>query len=71
MATPSQVRVPAGLDAMQQRLWEFLQERPRHVDEIVQQLGLTAPQAANILLTLEMKKVIRRLPGSQYERYSP
>jgi DNA protecting protein DprA len=60
--------VPPGLDATQQRLWEFLADRPRHVDEMAQQLGLAVPQITGALMMLEMKKVVRRLPGNQYER---
>jgi DNA processing protein len=59
---------PAGLDETQQRLWEFLAERPRHLDEMVQQLGLSVPQITGALLTLEMKQAVRRLPGNRYER---
>lgn len=58
----------ADLDETELRLSAFLQERPRHVDEMAQQLGFSVPQLAGVLYTLEMKKVIRRLPGNQYER---
>ena len=40
----------------------------RHQDEMVQQLGVGVAQLAGTLLTLEMKKVVRRLPGNRYER---
>ncbi len=59
---------PPGLDESQRRVWDFLAEGPRHLDEMVQQLGLSVPQLSGILLTLEMKKVLRRLPGNRYER---
>ncbi len=60
--------MPPGLDQVQQRLWQFLAEQPRHLDEMVQQLGLTVPQVSGALLTLEMKRAVRRLPGNRYER---
>jgi DNA processing protein len=59
---------PPGMDDVQRRLWEFLSQSPRHIDEMVQQLGIAVPQAASALLMLEMKKAVRRLPGNQYER---
>jgi DNA processing protein len=67
-SAPKPPPMPAGLDATQQRLWEFLAGRPRHVDEMAQQLGLAVPQITGALMMLEMKKIVRRLPGNQYER---
>jgi DNA processing protein len=59
---------PPQLDAVQQRVWDFLAEQPRHLDEMVQQLGLPVPQLTGILMALEIKKVVRRLVGNRYER---
>jgi DNA processing protein len=59
---------PPGLDEVQTRVWEFLAPGPRGGDEIARQVGLGVPQLAGVLLTLEMKKVLRRLPGNRYER---
>ncbi len=56
------------MDPVERRIWEFLQDRPRQLDEMVQQLGVAVPQIAGVLLTMEMKKLVRRLPGNQYER---
>ena len=67
-AIPAQSQPPAYMDDTQRLIWEFLQERPRHIDEMVQQLNLSLPQISGALLTLEMKKVIQWLPGNQYER---
>jgi DNA processing protein len=58
---------PAGLNEGQRVLWTFLSE-PRHLDEIVQNLALSVSSASMMLLTLEMKRIVRRLPGSRYER---
>jgi DNA processing protein len=59
---------PPGLDAVQQRIWDYLGEGPRAADELARQVQLAVPQLSTILLTLEMKKVVRRLPGNRYER---
>jgi DNA processing protein len=50
------------------RVWEFLGGGTRSVDAMAQQLGLGVPQLSGLLLTLEMRKVVRRLPGNRYER---
>jgi DNA processing protein len=67
-APPPPPAAPPALDEAQRRVWEFLGSGPRHQDEMVQQLGVSVAQLAGILLTLEMKKVVRRLPGNRYER---
>jgi DNA processing protein len=59
---------PPGLDETQRRVWECLAEGPRHLDELVQRLGLGVPLLSGTLLMLEMKKTVRRLPGNRYER---
>jgi DNA processing protein len=59
---------PPGLDETQRRLWEALAEGPRHLDELVQRLGLTVSQVTTALTMLEMRKAARRLPGNRYER---
>jgi DNA processing protein len=59
---------PTDLDENQRRVWDFLSGQPRHLDEMVQQLGLPVSQLTGILLTLEMRKLVRRLPGNRYER---
>jgi DNA processing protein len=59
---------PPQLDEAQRRVWDALAEGPRHVDQLVQQLGMSVVQLSGMLLVLEMKKVVRRLPGNRYER---
>jgi DNA processing protein len=59
---------PPELDGDGRRVWEFLDGRPRYVDEIARELRLSVPELSRVLTGLELKKVIRRLPGNQYER---
>lgn len=59
---------PVGLNDTQQAVWEFLSER-RNVDDVARQIGKPSAELAGILMTLELKKVVRRLPGNVYERY--
>jgi DNA processing protein len=71
-ASPAATPVPSGpppnLDDGQMRLWEFLADGPRSMDEMAQQLGIAIPPLSAGLMMLEMKKVVRRLPGNRYER---
>jgi DNA processing protein len=60
-------RPPPGLDDNQRRIWAMLTEAC-HLDHLVQRLGLTVPQVSGALMLMEMKKVVRRLPGNRYER---
>jgi DNA processing protein len=66
LAPPPAVPPPA-LDPAQQRVWDLLAEA-RHADEITRSLGLPASELNKLLLTMEMKKLIRRAPGNVYER---
>ena len=59
---------PPGLDESQRRIWDFLAEPPRHLDEMVQTLGIGVSQLASMLTMLELKRIVRRLPGNRYER---
>jgi DNA processing protein len=67
-ASPQPRSAPPSLDATQLRIWDSLAEGPRHLDELVQSLGVAAGPLSALMLMLEMKKVVRRLPGNRYER---
>lgn len=74
-ASPSAPAAPAPppppqLDEVQRRIWDVLVEGPRQVDDIAAAAGLDAAQLNVQLMMLEMKKVVRRLPGNMYERRS-
>ena len=66
-ATGGSPSPPPNLDDNQRRLWDALEER-RTVDELSRQLQLTTGELSRHLMTLEIKKLIRRLPGNWYER---
>jgi DNA processing protein len=59
---------PPTLDETQRRVWDFLADGARTLDEVAQQLALGVPQLSVVLMMLEMKKAARRLPGNRYER---
>jgi DNA processing protein len=60
--------MPPGLNEIEQRIWDFLAGQPRHIDEMARELGVAVAQLSGTLMMLEMKKVVRRLPGNQFER---
>jgi DNA processing protein len=63
-----QPQLPLGLDEVQQKIWEALAER-RLVDDLTYQLAMPITDLTRQLMTLELKKVVRRLPGNWYERF--
>ncbi len=66
-AAPPAPRPLPELDETQRRIWEALTEAC-HLDVLVQRLGIPVPQISGALMMMEMKKVVRRLPGNRYER---
>jgi DNA processing protein len=65
---PPQPQLPLNLDETQQKIWDALAER-RMVDDLTQQLALPITELTRHLMMLELKKVVRRLPGNWYERF--
>ncbi len=62
-------QIPTGLDALQTRIWECLSEA-KQIDVLTRELNLPIAELSRHLMMMEMKKVVRRLPGNQYERKS-
>lgn len=63
----SSIGSPPVLDAVQLKFWEALSV-PRHMDELSRELELSVSELSMVVMKLEMKKAIRRLPGNQFER---
>lgn len=60
--------VKPDLAGDQEKIWKALSSEPLHVDKIGRQVNLTPPQLAPLLLELELKGLIRQLPGMMYIR---
>jgi DNA processing protein len=59
--------VEASLSPRERQLYDLLNvDKARHVDELVELSGLNSSEVLPTLLTLEMKGVIRQLPGKQF-----
>jgi DNA processing protein len=62
------VAAPSELTESERRAWDCLSGQGRHMDEITRELGLPVMEVSKALMTLEMKKLVRRLPGNRFER---
>jgi DNA processing protein len=64
------VRHPAELALTDQErsLLGQLESRPSGVDELITRTGLTASQVMATLSVLELRRLVRRLPGHQFIR---
>jgi DNA processing protein len=67
-SAPARAETPADLDDNQRKIWEFLADQPRHIDEMTRHLQLAIAEVTRTLTILELKKIVRRLPGNLYER---
>jgi DNA processing protein len=52
----------------EQRVYDALSSEERSIDEVIRQSGLPASAVSVALLSLEMKRVIRQLPGKLFVR---
>lgn len=52
----------------ERKLVEILSLQPKHVDQIIQETKIPAPQATGTLTMLEMKGIVKRVPGNAYVR---
>ncbi len=59
----------AALEGAEKKLYELLStEQPLHIDEIVEGSGLNSSEVLATLFDLEMKGIIRQLPGKQFNK---
>ncbi len=66
--TDSGSSVPKDLSDEEKRVWEMLTDDPQHIDSLSQKLGLPSSQVLSLLLTLELKDLIKQLPGAYFIR---
>jgi DNA processing protein len=61
--------VAASLNSSEKKVYELLSaEEPRHIDDLVERSGLHSSEVLATLFDLEMKGVIRQLPGKQFSK---
>jgi DNA processing protein len=67
-ARPTEPPAPLPpLSPEEQRLYDALAEK-RHADELSRELAMPVADLMRALFQLEMKKIVRKLPGNYYER---
>ncbi len=58
-----------GLNTTEKRLYELLSaEESRHIDDLVETTGLNSSEVLATLFDLEMKGIIRQLPGKRFTK---
>ena len=68
--SPSPISESPDLEAEEQAVYDQIPLEPITLEEIIAQGCLSAAEVLSILLSLEMKGLIRQLPGAQYIRSS-
>jgi DNA processing protein len=59
----------ASLNSSEKKVYEQLNaEEPRHIDDIVERSGLNSSEVLATLFDLELKGVVRQLPGKQFSK---
>jgi len=61
--------VKESLEGASRRIYELLQvDQPVHIDDIVERSGLNSSEVLATLFELEMKGIVRQLPGKQFSK---
>lgn len=58
--------VPENLDEAETKIWQALANSECNMDELIRASGQNAGVVAGKLLGMEMKRIIKRLPGSRF-----
>ena len=59
---------PHPIDEEENRVYELIEDQSVPMDEIMQKTNLDIPKISAILLSLQLKRLIRQLPGRQFVR---
>jgi len=59
-------KVVPPLKGEEERVYHLLSTSPQHIDEIIKRSELSASIAAGLLMTLELKGLVKQLPGKFY-----
>jgi len=64
----SEAEPPPQLEGGEAEIFEILSSEPIHVDKIIRQTGYSSPQVLSLLLSLEIKGLVRQLSGKLFVR---
>ena len=59
--------LPADLSAEAKKIFTLVADAPRHIDELIEQSGMTAGKASEVLLDLEIRGLLKQLPGKKFQ----
>ncbi len=68
VAGQGEEQATAALEELERRLLELIPYQPLHMDEIVRLSGVDAARAGASLMSLELKGLVRQLPGKYFIR---
>lgn len=54
------------LEEEESRIYSILSDEPKHIDDIIKESGLSSSKVSNVLLALQLRKLIKELPGKFY-----
>ncbi len=61
--------MPAGLSENERRIWQILSaDEPTHIDILLEASSLSIGEVTTVLLELEMRELVRKLPGNSFAR---
>ena len=68
--TPAQAELaPADLDKIERKVWSLLApDEATHIDALLEQSGLPITEVTNALVAMEMRDLIRALPGRHFAK---
>lgn len=58
--------LPVDTQSETRQIFDLLQERPLHIDEVIEASGLSTSRVSQILLELELQGFLKQLPGNRY-----
>lgn len=68
LQNPKQIRIPLDLSPTGEKLYKrMLHNGKQSLDKLAKAEGLSISETAIVLMELEMKKVVRPLPGKYFE----
>lgn len=65
---PGTSRLPASMSPFEQAIFDALDREPIELELLLDKTSVGVAQASATLLALEMKRLVRRLPGNRYVR---
>jgi DNA processing protein len=58
--------LPVDAQPETRKIFDLLQERSLHIDEVIEASGFSTSRVSQILLELELQGFLRQLPGHRY-----